>query len=470
MAWHAIESQVGLAVAPAEENSLGAVYRNPKLLASLIRSALLAAGLGKKHPHAPLADLIEPGMTVLLKPNWVLDRNLSGQTMDCMVTHPAFIEVVLDEVALARPGRVILGDAPVQGCQFEQVAPAAWRQQLGRRLEAPLEVLDFRRTVAEGSPITGRVFSDLRPMDRYTLFDLGADSLLEPVSNPPGRFRVTQYDPDALAQTHRPGRHQYLLCREAFEADVILNLPKLKTHRKAGLTGALKNLVGLNGNKDYLPHHRTGGARRGGDCYPGSSTLKEFAEYCLDQANRNINLPLYHKWANRAYALLRWYRWIGNPEIEGGWYGNDTVWRMTADLNRILLYGRADGSMSDAPLRRIYSLTDAIVAGQREGPLAPQPFDLGAVTFAASSPFADLLHAALMGFNPEKISLVREAFGKFRFPLTQQEPEAIKVHADGRTLTLDEAARRYGRQAIPPHGWKRHIEASIRHTKAGRKP
>ena len=74
-----------------------------------------------------------------------------------------------------------------------------------------------------------------------------------------------------MRRTHAPGRHQYLVAREVIEADVIVNLPKLKTHKKAGVTCALKNLIGINGNKEYLPHHRVGGAERGGDCYPAAS-------------------------------------------------------------------------------------------------------------------------------------------------------------------------------------------------------
>ena len=85
-------------------------------------------------------------------------------------------------------------------------------------------------------------------------------SLLEPIaSDRRVDFRVTMYNPDLMRQTHGRGRHQYLIAREVIEADVVINVPKLKTHRKAGITGALKNLVGINGNKDYLPHHRLGG-------------------------------------------------------------------------------------------------------------------------------------------------------------------------------------------------------------------
>ena len=35
-------------------------------------------------------------------------------------------------------------------------------------------------------------------------------------------------------------------------------MPKLKTHKKCGVTISLKNLVGLNTNKNLLPHHSLG--------------------------------------------------------------------------------------------------------------------------------------------------------------------------------------------------------------------
>ena len=64
------------------------------------------------------------------------------------------------------------------------------------------------------------------------------------------------------------------------DADLVINVPKLKTHKKAGVTGALKNLVGINGNKEFLPHHRKGGAASGGDCYPGRSPIMPVADLC----------------------------------------------------------------------------------------------------------------------------------------------------------------------------------------------
>src|SRR2546428_1377761 len=239
-------------------------------------------------------------------------------------------------------------------------------------------VRDFRRTVSTVVSGVRVATEDLQPADRFLLFDLGSESLLEPITDDRGRFRVTCYDPRLLARTHAPGRHQYLVAREVIEADVIINLPKLKTHKKAGVTCALKNLIGINGNKEYLPHHRIGGSELGGDCYPGRSVIKRATEYGFDQMNLNRSESGARMWREVIRILNRVQRLMGDElGVEGSWSGNDTVWRTCLDLNRVLLYGRVNGTLADEPQREVLHVVDAVVAGQGDGPLAPQPLPLG---------------------------------------------------------------------------------------------
>jgi len=433
-------------------------YDNIDDLCGIIRSLLRDAGCGKRDPGAPFKDIVEEGMTVLLKPNWVAHKNFGGYGNECLVTHPNLITAALKEILKAKPGRVIIGDAPVQLCDFDGVAPESWRKELNKIADCPVEVIDFRRTVLRPGGLVEGQDTNVRSDAHYILFDLGRDSLLDPVSTPDSRFRITCYDPDQLKKHHLPGKHEYLLCREPFEADVVISLPKLKTHKKAGLTAALKNIVGINGNKEYLPHHRIGGSARGGDCYPGDSPVKKMAERCLDEANRSIGAERCAKWLKYSDLLLKIQGIVGNPEIEGGWHGNDTVWRMTLDLNRLLLYGRPDGTISDSPQRKVYSLVDAIVAGEGDGPLAPRPVLLGALTFACSSAFADLVHAALMRFDFRKIPTVREAFGNFRYPLTGLAPEDCRIVCNGREISPEELSRDFGGNFAASSGWRGHIE------------
>ena len=58
---------------------------------------------------------------------------------------------------------------------------------------------------------------------------------------------------------------------------------------------------------------------------------------------------------------------------------------MVMDLNKIAVFGSADGTLSPTPLRSIFSLCDGIVAGQGDGPLSPEPLGLGFVGFSNDS-------------------------------------------------------------------------------------
>jgi uncharacterized protein (DUF362 family) len=427
-------------------------YGDIAALRSVIRNAVAQGTEGT------LSQLIPAGSVVLLKPNWVQDRNFSGATMDCMITHLSFIEAVLREVLGARPAKVVLADAPIQSAEFERMVPIAWQRKMAALCgSVPLEIVDLRNVVTQKR---GRRFVRLKEnhrQDKIVFFDLGADSLLEQISSPAGRFRCANYDPDRIIAVQRPGIHKYAISREPLEADVVINLPKLKAHRKAGVTGALKNLVGINGDKDYLPHHRVGSAANGGDCYAEPHPAKRAAELLLDVANRRIGKRGYAIAALAAGAAARVALPIGTGGIDGGWYGNDTVWRMTLDLNRILSYGGVDGAMHEQRQRSVFTITDAVICGQGEGPLAPVPLELGMVTFASNSAFADLVHTALMHFDWQRIPLVARAFGAMRWRLATSTPADLDAHANGIQLRWDDLVA-MGRAFESPAGWRNQIE------------
>jgi uncharacterized protein (DUF362 family) len=436
----------------------------PDLISQLLTGLCSDAGWDMKSESGsnwnPLGDLIKPGERVVLKPNWVLHENHSGQGMNCLVTHASVLRAVLDVVLRARPGKVVVGDAPIQGCDLPKLMAAAGYNALKQhyaQVAAPVEWRDFRRTVLANPVGVWNRQTDLRPLDDYVLFDLRGESLLEPIARDADRFRVTMYNPDLMQQTHAPGRHQYLVARDVIEADVVINLPKLKTHKKACVTGALKNVVGINGNKDYLPHHRLGGSRTGGDCYAGGNLLKLAAERLSDAANRREGIPAYllRQTSKGSYGLARLTGADNN--LEGSWYGNDTIWRTCLDLNRILLYGRPDGTMADQPQRRVLILTDAIVCGEGEGPLAPTPYPLGMLTLAANPVAAEYVHTHLMGFDWRKIPLIREAFGQFKYPLCKFQPGEVEVQFE-RHRFRQPWPRWNEPPFVPPAGWKGHCE------------
>ena len=444
----------------------GPLGRAPNPAYDLVRRALAAAGLDADRfgtaDWNPVGALVPPGARIVLKPNWVLHANEGPGGTDCLVTHASVLRALLDYILKARPARVVVGDAPVQVCDFAGVQALGFADVADHfaHAGAPVAVKDFRRTVMRRSAARAEVEEDRRRLDEFVLVNLGANSHLEPIAADAERFRVTMYDPRRMAENHRPGVHRYLVSRDILEADLVLNAPKLKTHKKAGVTLALKNLVGINGNKDYLPHHRRGASERGGDNYERATLPKRLAEVLLDLANRHLDKPrLYAVGTRLIYKLMFLDRIRGLPiDLEGGWYGNDTVWRMCLDLNRVLLYGRAGGDLADRPQRQVLHVTDAIVAGEGEGPLRPDPRPLGAVLAARNAAAHDWAATALMGLDPAAIPIVRHAFEPSAFALASFRPDQVEARLDSTPLDTDALAAQCAPPFRPARGWAGHCE------------
>ncbi|HEY1939987.1 MAG TPA: DUF362 domain-containing protein [Candidatus Angelobacter sp.] len=406
------------------------------------------------------AKIIPAGARVLVKPNLVLHQNNGPWAFNAVITHPSLVRAVISELLLTNLSEVHVGDAPIQSCNFEHLLHRTGLESWGNSLAAEeprfTGIRDFRRTTATFERGIRVATEHKVDVQQYALFDLGSDSLLESVTTDEPRFRVTCYDPKLLASTHSPGKHQYLITKDVLEADVVVNLPKLKMHKKAGITNALKNLVGINGNKEYLPHHRIGGSEGSGDCYPGKSRVKEFIERLYDFQNASPDGSRARLVAPLLRPLTKWLSIAGDETgIEGSWSGNDTVWRMSLDLNRILIYGRTDGTMSDSPQRMVLHICDGIIAGQGNGPLAPEPFDLNLLLAGENPATLDFVGSAFLGLVPMRIPIVRGAFAKFRWPLAAFSPDGILVQLSRDVLSVESACQSL-HLPLPEHvptGW-----------------
>jgi uncharacterized protein (DUF362 family) len=422
----------------------------------------LAALLGWSTPGGgAFSRMIPRGARVLVKPNWVMHANRGPWGIEPLVTDPVLVRAVVDAALRSDAASVVVGDAPIQGCDLDTLMRTtglgAWSAALARRDPRFGGAQDFRRTTCVFRHGLRVASEDRRPIDQFVLFDLGTESLLEPVTDGRGSFRVTQYDPREMAKTHGRGRHRYLIARAAIESDVVLNMPKLKTHCKAGLTCALKNLVGINGNKEYLPHHRVRGSAGGGDCYPGRHVVKRALEYALDRCNIATSPVELRLWDTTARVLSRAVRAAGDRiGVEGAWWGNDTVWRMCLDLNRILLYGRPDGTLAETPQRAVLHVVDAIVAGQGDGPLAPEPLPLALLLAGSNAAAVDRVAAHLLGYDPDRLSLVRQAFGRFRWPIAPFTPADVTLAGDLGTGPADTGlpGRATAEPISHPPGWR----------------
>lgn len=390
-----------------------------------------AANYGKDNWN-PLGKFISPGNTVLLKPNLVMDINRNaGAGEECLYTQPSVVAAVLEFVlvALDGHGHIIVGDAPMQSCDFDNLIQTSDYKKL---IEYYMHVVpngvtfefkDFRGIKAHNKD--GLTYFSSAETENC-IINLGADSefygLPEAICR---RMRITDYDPHILLEHHNSKKHEYCVNRDVLLADVIINMPKPKTHRKAGVTIALKNLVGINSRKEYLPHHTNGSVKEGGDEYLDPSILKRLSDKFDDKENyysqtkKNMRLAAVNNFLKRSFAFLS--RKIDKDSYtEGSWSGNDTISKTICDLNKIIFYADKSGVMCKEKQRKYFIVADMIVSGEKEGPVYPSPKNVGILAVGEDPVSFDKTIAALMGADVTKIpTLLRVSNSKGRFVIDE---------------------------------------------------
>lgn len=164
---------------------------NPKPSVSLIRAtsyereALRESLITLLEPFGGMANFVKPGQRVLLKPNLLTGAR---PTKECTTRAELVYEVA--QMVIEVGGKPFLGDSPAFG-SAKGVAIANGYQPILQELNLP--IVDFH----------GK---------RY--------------------------------QTVSENFNHLLLCKEAMEADVVINLPKVKSHVQLTLTMGVKNLFG----------------------------------------------------------------------------------------------------------------------------------------------------------------------------------------------------------------------------------
>ncbi len=443
-----------------------------------VRSCLYVAGLDRynfdKSAWNPLRGLINPGEVVLLKPNLVKEyhpRDPNG--WQYVITHGSIIRAICDYVwkALDGRGKIILGDGPQTDSSFDKIVRILGLDKIRDFYQSSgldFELLDWRQEewCNKGNVIVARKKLQGDP-NGYIAFDLADQSEFR-THKGSGRYYGADYDEQEVNYHHSNGRNEYLICGTAIKSDVVINLPKLKTHKKAGITVSLKNLVGINGNKNWLPHHTEGNPCNCGDEYPGFDK-KHAVERKLVPIFRQLALrvPIVGSW------LFRYVRRVGSHvfgETEdvirsGNWYGNDTVWRMCLDLNKVLFYGCTDGTLRNdisSSRKRHYVLVDGIIAGDGNGPMNPNPVLAGIIIFGLNPASVDAVSAYMMGYDPERIPIVRQAFRCRHYSLAEWDWRDVQVVSNkpewNKLLPFIKGNSTFH---FEPHfGWKGHIERS----------
>src|SRR5437764_5099799 len=177
-----------------------------------VRALLVQMGADARNP---LSAVVQPGDTVLVKPNLVLDQVSDPASA---LTNGVLIEAVCHLVleALEGRGKVIIADVPLQSADFEAVIALNGLQGVMARFReagAPVTLLDLRQ---ERLMIVDQMYRGLKKLTGdpigYTVVNLGDASELEALSPHRGRFAVGDYDTESTTGYHMSSsRNEYLI-------------------------------------------------------------------------------------------------------------------------------------------------------------------------------------------------------------------------------------------------------------------
>src|SRR5262245_41808462 len=102
--------------------------------------------------RGPLGQVIERGAKVVIKPNFVMHENSGPGGIAPLLTHQSLVQATTEAVLQADPVEVMVGDAPIQGCDFDLLLKNAkldgWSHQLQQQDSRFKGIRDFRRTVS----------------------------------------------------------------------------------------------------------------------------------------------------------------------------------------------------------------------------------------------------------------------------------------------------------------------------------
>jgi uncharacterized protein (DUF362 family) len=367
------------------------VCAGPNAAYAAVRTLLLLLGLDRHRAGTPgwnpLGAIVRPGDRVFIKPNLVSHAH-RGAAADAdlfsVVTHGSVVRAVADYAAIALQGQgeIVIGDNPSIDADaqtiFERTGLASLPAALDERFGIRCRVLDLRprwtpdlRTYGFKSgtvPLQGDPEGD-------TTLDLGRHSRFGDVD--PARLRGVFTDRHETVDSHSGGAHRYCLSNTILNADVFISVPKLKSHHKVGATLNVKGLVGANSNKNLLPHWRIGHPGQGGDEFPAAHRRLDplrvaIAHALTDRLPERLYLAA-RPWVPAAVSrLLERHAACSHERYRGAWDGNDTCWRMAADLYELFVndpigWRAARGK----PPLRVFSVVDGITAGEGDGPFSP---------------------------------------------------------------------------------------------------
>jgi uncharacterized protein (DUF362 family) len=423
----------------------------------------------------PLGHLIAPGDRVFIKPNLVTHEVRKACACQghlfAIITHASVVRAVADYAAIALGGRgeIVIGDNPSIDADFDAILARTGLDAVGRiyprQFSVRCRVLDLRplRTPdLSGYGYRSRTVEQPGDPEGSTILNLGAGSRFHGMD--PSRFRGVFSDRRETIRHHSGDRQEYSISNTILNADVFISVPKLKAHHKVGATLNIKGLVGINSNKNLLPHWQQGYGTAGGDEFPTEHRpldgLRLTLEHALEDAlperwylglRRLVPSAVTRLTARRALHSHERYR--------GAWDGNDTCWRMAADLYDVFVLDKTRWRQRHGrhPLR-FFSVIDGVLAGEADGPFCPSPRETRVVFGGEDLLLTDAVAARYMDFDLSEIRYLAFLLERAAMDLTTI---GIETNVEGFAQAFHTQAA-FGRFRAP-EGWPR-LSTAVGHT------
>ncbi len=404
----------------------------------------------------PLGGFIVPGNTVLLKPNFVKHFSERKSGFKGMITQGSLIRVLVDYsyIALQGRGRIVIADGPMDDADFDSIVRVTGldviRKFYKKEKGFELEIYDLRKekVVKKGEKIIERIKLKGDPAG-YTAVDLGPLSEFKKSNLDYRTFRGAECDTDVMLLHHNEDKDEYLIANTFLEADAVINIAKLKTHKRSGVTLSLKNMVGITGDRNWLPHFN----KNNGTCvnYSDDSDGKEGLFGSIKNTINSIK-PLRD-------SLRQFVGLTENTKQDGNWHGNDIIWRTIIDLAFISRYADKKGRIKDSRQRKVLAIVDGIIGGEGDGPLNPRPKPSGALIGGFNEFSVDMCASRLMGFDVMKIPKFKNMSENDLKNLYGVEYESIVCASN--VKDWDNYLKDFEGKCLnfkPHYGWKNYIE------------
>jgi len=415
-------------------------------------------------------QIIKPGMTVLLKPNFIKESHqYKKNSWIQIITNGSILyattKVVIEH--LKNSGKIIIADGPDFGANINKITKLTDIESiysLCKKNNIIFEFIDLRDNYLK---IIGeiKIYKKNLPgdPDGSVIFNIKKEnSEFFGHKNFNMKYWGADLDIDEVNRAHNGVDNLYKVSKSVLNSDVFINLPKLKTHKKAGITCSLKNLVGINTYRNFLPHHTQGFPENGGDQFPQKSKKSDIEQkYVTFIKTKILPIPILNLLFIPIKKITR--RYFGDTrEVirSGNWYGNDTIWRTILDLNKIIMYGDDNGILHDKPIRHYISIIDGIVGGEGQGPLSAEPINSNCIIAGVNPLAVDCVCAKIMGFDYKKIPSLKNGFKIKNYPISNFQFNDINVLSDikkfnNKLLDIDiQDTHKF----TPHFGWKDHIE------------